>query len=307
MNKISLKLFLLLFLCSLIVVLLRINIVKAASTIYIRADGNVEGTDRIQKDGDFYTLISDISSSIVVEKNNIVLNGASHRLRGDGNQNGITLSDINNNTIKNLRLSNFNIGIVVMGSHNNTILDNIITDNFRGLDFTSSQNNTISGNYIANNTDGIAMEAIDNSIVKNTITNNIDTGIFLYAAGFNNVIENNITDNNRGIMISICHNNMIYQNNFINNTNHIKTDNSIVIWDNDKKGNYWDNYTGTDNNADGIGDTVYIISENNQDNYPLINIIPEFPSWTAMLIMLVAVASVTTVYKLKLHNREKNG
>jgi len=40
--------------------------------IYIRADGSVEGTDKIQRDGDVYTLISDISGSIVVERENVV-------------------------------------------------------------------------------------------------------------------------------------------------------------------------------------------------------------------------------------------
>ncbi len=212
-------------------------------SIYIRADGSVEGTDKIQCDGDVYTLISDITGSIVVGyRDNVVLDGAGYRLHGDGNENGITLRISNNITVKNLELSNFNIGILVMGSHKNTIVENTITDNFRGLDLTSAENNTISGNNIANNVGGIAIENMYNSIVGNTITNNSDFGIRLYGAGHNNIIGNNITNNGRGISVSICYNNIIYHNNFVNNTNHVETDDSSNIWDNGARvneGNYW--------------------------------------------------------------------
>jgi len=288
LKKSASVLVLLLVLSFTLVSLPEIGIVKADNTIYIRADGSVEGTDKILREGDVYTLISDISGSIVVEKDNVLLDGADYRLQGDGNQNGITLGISNNITVKNLQLSSFNIGIVVMGSDNNKILENTITDNFRGLDLTASENNTVSGNYIANNNDGIALENMYNNIIENTITNNSNFGIHLYGAGYNNIIGNNITNNGRGILVSICYNNSIYHNNFVNNTNHVETDDSNGIWDNGEEGNYWDNYTGLDSDVDSIGDTAYIIDENNQDNYPLMNIIPEFPSWTILPLLIVA-------------------
>jgi parallel beta-helix repeat protein len=139
-----------------------IGIVKAESTIYIRPDGAVEGMDKIQRDGDIHTLISDVSGSIVVERDDVVLNGAGYGLRGDGNENGITNTDFDDITVKNLKLSSFNIGIVFMDSNDNRFLGNTITDSFRGLDLTASRNNTISGNYIANNIYGIALENQDN-------------------------------------------------------------------------------------------------------------------------------------------------
>ena len=279
-------------LCFTVISTLEIGIVKAESTIYIRADGSVEGTDKIQRDGDAYIFISDISGSIAVERDNVVLNGAGYRLQGDGNQNGITLGISNNITVKNLQLSSFHNGIVVMGSDNNKILENTITDNFRGLDFTSSENDTVSGNYIANNIGGIALENMYNNIVENTITNNSNFGIHLYAAGYNNIIGNNITNNGREILVSICYNNVIHHNNFVNNTNHVETDDSNGIWDNGEEGNYWDNYNGTDDSGNGIGDTPYIINENNQDNYPLVNVIPEFPSWIILLLLITVTLGV---------------
>jgi len=43
-------------------------------------------------------------------------------------------------------------------------------------------------------------------------------------------------------------------------------------WDNGFQGNYWSNYTGKDNDGDGIGDTPHLIDENNQDNFPLMKV-----------------------------------
>jgi parallel beta-helix repeat protein len=285
--------------------------------ITISASGSVEGTDQIRRDGDTYVFKSSITGSIVVERENVVVDGAGYTLQGTGSGKGIELADRSNVTIQHVEIEEFddgiwlfnasnniitgntitaniqwgirlagssnntvsgnNItnndygGIVFTDSNNNIISGNNITDSFVGLDFSASENNIVSGNYIENNDDGIHLENMHNSIIGNTITNNGDKGIFLYGAGSNNIIGNNITNNVYGIFVSICWNNPTYHNNFANNAVHIYTDESSGIWDDGKEGNYWDNYTGFDNNGDGIGDTPYLIDENNQDNYPLMN------------------------------------
>jgi len=53
----------------------QIGVVKAKGTIYIRADGTVEGTDKIQQEGNAYTFTGDIFDSIVVEKDGIIIDG----------------------------------------------------------------------------------------------------------------------------------------------------------------------------------------------------------------------------------------
>jgi hypothetical protein len=66
---------------------------------------------------------------------------------------------------------------------------------------------------------------------------------------------------------------MIYHNNFIDNTLQVYSFESLNVWDDGypSGGNYWSDYTGTDGNGDGIGDTPYTIDVNNIDHYPLVN------------------------------------
>jgi len=90
-------------------------------------------------------------------------------------------------------------------------------------------------------------------------------------------------------------NNTFYCNNIVNNIQNVFTGNPrhLNFWDNGKEGNYWSDHKGTDDNGDGIGDTPYVIDENNQDNYPLMSpadvaTIPEFPSWIILPLFFVA-------------------
>ncbi len=59
---------------------------------------------------------------------------------------------------------------------------------------------------------------------------------------------------------------------------------SVNTWDDGKEGNYWSDYKerysdANEVDASGVWDTPYVIDENNQDNYPLIDpaVIPELP------------------------------
>jgi len=77
-------------------------------------------------------------------------------------------------------------------------------------------------------------------------------------------------------------NNSIYLNNFIDNRDNVCSYDSANIWNSTEEitytyngktytsylGNYWSDYTGSDADGDGIGDTPYII-DGDKDNYPL--------------------------------------
>ena len=171
----------------------------------------------------------------------IVSNNASFN-RGDIKGDGINLGFCNNNTVSNNEASgNIDAGIQIMNSSNN----NIITDN-------SANSNNYCGINVWNSS-------------NNTVTANIANSNDYY-----------------GICLTSSSNNIIYVNNFINNTDNVYSYDSKNIWNSTEKitytykgstftsymGNYWDDYSGSDANSDGIGDTPYSM-DSDKDNYPL--------------------------------------
>ena len=71
------------------------------------------------------------------------------------------------------------------------------------------------------------------------------------------VVTGNLVKKSNGIAILMdtCFQNTAYNNTFIDNGIHQAFDNRDNSWDNGSWGNYWSDYTGKDENGDGIGDT----------------------------------------------------
>ena len=68
MGEQRVAIFLMLILSFMLVSIPQIELMKAQDSIYIRKDGSVEGTDKIQRNGDIYTLIGNISGGIQIQK-----------------------------------------------------------------------------------------------------------------------------------------------------------------------------------------------------------------------------------------------
>ena len=267
----------------------------APATIYIKADGSVEGTDKIQRDGDVYTFTFDIYEPIVVGRDNIVVDGAGYTLQGTGGSEsvGIDLSSRSNVTVSNLQIKYFEEGIR-LGGFSNKITDNNVANNSYGICLEgSSKNNIISGNNITNNWWGIRSRGSNNTIYANNVTNNKNYGVYFDYSSDNSVVGNNIENNTCGLYFLLSSNNTVAYNNFMNNQEHVKDaysdapwllEPSVNIWDDSKKGNYWRDYEvrysdAKEMDGSGVWDTPYVIDENNQDNYPRIDpaVIPELP------------------------------
>lgn len=142
--------------------------------IRIESDGSVNGTDKIQCDGNTYTFTGNIEGTIVVLRNDIVIDGAGCTLQGNGDPVGIFLQGRNNVTVKGMVITNFQYGVKLTweysesGSSNNMISGNIITGNSVGIQLTLfTKNNFVYDNIITNNSYGVIISHSPNNIFKN--------------------------------------------------------------------------------------------------------------------------------------------
>ena len=221
--------------------------------------------------------------------------------------NGGSLSTVSSVRIsKNTIRDNLHAGIEFEGTpYNITITDNTIESNLVGITisrygFHGSENKVrfvVSGNNVINNGQGIYLDSSSSLIIGNNVTSNTGAGIHVIGGSNNTISGNYVADNKVGVTFSgsTTTDNMFYSNSFIDNDQNVQitSTNYTEIWDNGAVGNYWSDYNGTDTDGDVIGDTPYVIDENNQDNYPLmkpvdIKTIPEFSSGIILPVVVTA-------------------
>ena len=185
---------------------------------------------------------------------------------------GIEIKNVTNSKIENCNISNcaeYGIGVPFefyksphnKYSNNIIISDNILNNNSYGISITEnsnfSTNHLIKNNYCSSNTVGIYIATNNNKIINNTIISNQGTGLSI---PYGNILTSD---------------NIIYHNKFINNQKNSIDGSGNNQWYNKNlnQGNYWDDYTGSDNDNDGIGDTPYVIdNKENKDLCPIMNI-----------------------------------
>lgn len=198
--------------------------------------------------GNEFSRVELRSSYNRVTFNNFTLSNSGLYVEGDNNQ-------ITNN--------NCNGRIVVAGSKNNQVSNNML---FASIELLGSSYNEVFENQIDYpKGHGLTVfNSFKNCFYNNTIKN-CQIGIILADSPPSHIFS----------IFSNSTNNFFYQNTLINNTqsayfSQYETDYySYNSWDFKKIGNYYSDYNGTDVDGDGIGDTPYLISPNNQDNYPL--------------------------------------
>jgi len=184
-----------------------INVTSAQANptiISIKADGSVDGTDKIQRDGNIYTLIADLSGAIdamevfiKIEKDGIVFDGDHRTIQGTGNGIAIAAYGRRDITIRNTRIINFGVGIELRASDyesnitasNNHILDNHIDTTYFSIDLNTNHG-TISGNTLISRKSKYGVLFNSNYTV---FSNNefVDSGLIAYEPCVGNVFSGN--------------------------------------------------------------------------------------------------------------------
>jgi parallel beta-helix repeat protein len=170
--------------------------------IRINVDGTVEGTEKIQRSGNIYTLTGNIYRTIAVLRDGIVLDGAGFTLQGNGTGSGVFLQERNKVTIRNLKINNFEYGIkftwLNYGSQtarrDNEVIGNTILNNTYGIAFNDySEGNVITDNYIADNSYGIHFSHSNNVLRNNRFVNN-EYSISDYSPNVNDIDKSNMVN-----------------------------------------------------------------------------------------------------------------
>ena len=229
----------------------------------------------------------------IVNSDNITVSG----LTLTNNLTGVLLVYSTNSRIENIIANNNANGINLFSSNHNTLTGNNTSNNSIGISLDNSNYNNVTANTSSNNISGIGLyNSSNNELTGNTAENNSYYGITVTLSTGNTIKNNTVLNSYYGIKFLYSSNNLIYNNYFSNAHNVYSADNNT--WNIEKTagtnilggpylgGNYWSDYTGVDNNGDGLGDTLLPYNANGGiakggDYHPLVppdNTIPPAPA-----------------------------
>jgi nitrous oxidase accessory protein len=253
------------------------------SAIRIEADAAVIRRCRLENDG-FGVYIRGAGGCRILD-NEIADSGKGGSVRGNGihlwktarneilnnqitgKRDGIYLSYADRNRIaaNGVRLSRF--GIHYMYSHHNQLLDNTLSSNTVGATLMFARHCLVEGNrVIANRRHGLLLKQLENSRVSGNRVFGHNRGLFVQQAVQDRFEDNEIVGNDIGLYLSSgSEQNVFLGNSFIDNTDQVwqpphERENARASGNaffEKGRGNFWSDYTGTDRNQDGLGDTPY--------------------------------------------------
>ncbi|MDH7564422.1 MAG: NosD domain-containing protein [Candidatus Bathyarchaeota archaeon] len=122
---------------------------------------------------------------------------------------------------------------------------------------------------MSDNYQGVMLAFSNHVLLKNLNLSTNFTGLWIVNSNNNTVHACTLKNNVNGIYMKNSSYNTFIHNNFIGEWL-LDISENVNFWDNGypSGGNYWSDYSGSDNNSDGIGDIPKTINTLNRDNYP---------------------------------------
>ncbi len=212
-------------------------------------------------------------------------------------------------TFRNNTSDNCRYGLHLMFSDDVRIVGNTFQRNSVGIYLMYSAGVFISGNRLVNNRGpsgyGIGLKETDRFQVTGNVLSGNRAGIYIDGSPFTNstpgiIRQNAIAFNDIGILfLPSAKNNEVTENNFIDNIDQIavagRGDLSANRFWKDERGNFWSDYTGYDQNRDGIGDFVHesqTLFENMMDKEPRLRLFLFSPAQQAIEFIGRALPSI---------------
>jgi nitrous oxidase accessory protein len=184
-----------------------------------------------------------------------------------GTRDGAYFSYADGNLIASNRIENTRFGIHYMYSNENRLLENYLTGNAVGAALMFARKCQVEGNRaVANRRHGILLKQVEHShFIRNSVYGQ-NRGFFIQQAAQDRFEDNLIANNDIGLYLSNgSEQNVFIGNAFVQNVDQVwqpqdeKEMGRLASnrFNEKRRGNFWSDYTGTDANGDGIGDTPY--------------------------------------------------
>jgi len=191
---------------------------SARFAVYIQADGTVygtivDGTSSIQRDGDVYTFVGNVSYPLYVQRDNIVIDGAGYTLISDETR-GIVLADRHNVTLRNARVMVGKGSIVdVAGATDCALIGNTLIGNPQPIPYLPPPKTPLIG------PEGVRFSNSQNITVKDNMIKNFSFALSLYSSSGCTITGNTLVDGSFGIYLSdtvdcVFRNNSLFNSRF---------------------------------------------------------------------------------------------
>ena len=224
------------------------------------------------------TLKGGVKVPLTINQNNVTATGFTLREGYAGVQLHGNFCKISGN-----RIINTDHGIILsFGSHNNVSANLVESIKYSGITLAIATSNFIQKNKFTSGGSGIdvSQSSHNNTISENNMEANTDIGIRISESDNNTLFGNNITNCGIGAGINKANNNNFSYNNFVDNAEQFSADEWYALTfgyggsKNTYDRNFWSDYQSKypdakEVDASGIGNTPYVINENNTDYHPL--------------------------------------